>query len=111
MQTFREFVNAGAFQDTGSLGYDAQTFGMGHALNLPSLTLDPPTNVIRSKIRSIQYTENPICICLENGAIWKLTKGQWDYLKDCGREPKEGISVQMELYMDGTIKAIDVVSP
>lgn len=107
MESFKEFYNAGAFSNTAWDGFDSQTFGIGKSLNLPTPTLEIPTKVIKGRIRSIFYTKNPITIALENGTTWKLTKEQWDYLRSVGKEPKENKEVQIELYLDGTIKAIN----
>ena len=110
---FKEYIlselNAGAFLNT-AFGFDPQTFGMGRSLNMPSPTLDIPTKTINSKVSKIFYTQNPICICLEDGTEWKITFKQWRYLESIGRKPKEGSRIQLELYIDGTIKAIDLPS-
>jgi hypothetical protein len=107
LQSFKEFVNNGAFLNTAWTGFDNQTFGTGHALNLPTPTLDIPTKRIESRIRSIFYTQNPINIALEDGTSWKVTKEQWDYLVATGKEPREGKLAQIELFLDGTIRSVN----
>lgn len=109
MQSFKEYVNNGAFLNTAWVGLDNQFFGTGRSLNLPTPTLDIPTKTITGKIRSIFYTQNPITIALENGTVWKVNKEQWDYLQSIGREPREGKMVQMDLFLDGTIKAVNFI--
>lgn len=111
--TFREFVNTGAFLNTGWTGIDPNSFiNLGQHSNdfaLPTPTLDVPTKTIQGKIKRIFYTENPISVILDNGSVWKLTKKQWDHLKFYGREPKENARVQIEMTVDGTIKAINII--
>lgn len=109
LTTFREFVNAGSFQDTGKTGLDNNFFGVGHALNMPMPTLDMPTKIIEGRIKKILYTQNPISVCLEDGTVWKATKKQWDYLRSIGREPKENLRMQLEIHLDGTIKAVNII--
>lgn len=108
MESFKEFVNAGAFGNTAEKGYDTQFFGTGKSLNLPTPTLDIPTKIISGRIRSIFYTQNPITIVIENGATWKLGKDQWDYIKSIGKEPREGKHIVLELFLDGTVKSINL---
>lgn len=107
MLSFREFVNPGAYLNTAVAGMAGQEFGK--SLSLPVPTLDIPTRIIETRVRSITYTTNPICICLENGGTWRATKKQWEYLKSIGREPKENSRVQVELFLDGTIKSVDLL--
>lgn len=110
MDSFRLFLETpGAFNNTGMTNLDSGMMGVGHSLDLPTPTLDPPTRTIRGKVNKISYTTNPISIALDDGTNWEVSKSQWDYLKKIGREPKEGSMVQLELYMDGTIKAVDFV--
>ena len=106
MESFKEFFNAGAI-NSGFAGLDNQFFGIGKSLNLPTPTLDIPTRTIQGRIQSIFYTQNPITITLENGTTWKLTKEQWDYLRAIGKEPHMGKQVMLELFLDGTIKAVN----
>lgn len=106
LMTFKEFVNAGSFQNTGTTGYDNQMFGIGHALNLPTPTLDMPTKTVQGNVRRIVYNENPISVQLDDGTIWHLTKQQWDYLKATNKEPKINSNIQIEMYLDGTIKGV-----
>ena len=108
MQSFKEFVNNGAFLNTAWTGFDNQFFGIGKSLNLPTPTLDIPTKRIESRIRSIWYTKNPINIVLENGTIYKLTKEQWDYLVSIGKELREGQNIAIEMFLDGTVRTIDI---
>jgi hypothetical protein len=108
MESFKEFYNAGAFQNTATTGYDNQMFGIGHALNLPTPTLDMPTKTLQGNVRRINYTENPISIQLDSGAIWNLTKKQWDYLRTVNKEPKVHSNIQIEMYLDGTIKSVNI---
>jgi hypothetical protein len=105
--SFREFVNPGAFQDTSKVGIDNHFFGIGKS-DLPTPTLDLPTKTIASKVRRINYTENPISINLQDGTTWNVTKKQWDYLVAIGKTPKVNSSIQIEMYLDGTIKSLDV---
>jgi hypothetical protein len=103
-----EFINAGAFLNTAfGNAPDNPDYYTRH--DLPTPTLDIPTNIVKSKIQQINYTENPICICLEDGTMWKLSKSQFDYLKNIGREPKEGLMIQLEIFLDGTIKAVNIL--
>lgn len=102
MDSFREY-----FSNTGFDGFDNQTFGIGHSLNLPTPTLDIPAKRLEGRIRSIFYTQNPITIVLEGGAVWKVNKQQWDYLVAQGREPREGKVAQIEMFLDGTIKSVE----
>jgi hypothetical protein len=106
IQSFREFVNAGAFQNTGTTGYDSQFWGIGHSLSLPTPTLDMPTKTVQGTVRRIVYNENPISVQLDNGTIWHLTKQQWDYLKATNKEPKINSNIQIEMFLDGTIKGV-----
>ncbi len=107
--TFKEFVNAGAFSNTAFRGLDSNQFvGSGHALNLPTPTLDMPTRTIHSTVRRIVYNENPISIQLMDGTIWNLTKKQWDYLKSTNKEPKINSNIQIEMFLDGTIKSVNI---
>lgn len=108
MESFKEFVNSGAFQNTATTGYDNQFFGIGRALNLPTPTLDMPTKTLQGNVRRINYTENPISIQLDSGAIWNLTKKQWDYLRTVNKEPKVNSAIQIEMYLDGTIKSVNI---
>lgn len=108
MQSFKEFINAGAFLNTAWAGIDNQTFGLGHSLNLPTPTLDIPTKRIEGRIRSIFYNQNPITIVLENGTTWKMSKEQWDYLLGIGEEPVEGKNAQIEMFLDGTIRSVQI---
>lgn len=113
-RAFLESYESGAFLNTSFSGIDNNFFGIGTdssgnaAFTLPSPTLDIPTRTIQSRIRQIRYTDNPICICLEDGTEWKLNKDQWDYLTSLGKEPREGLMLQMELFLDGTIKSVDL---
>jgi hypothetical protein len=108
MQSFREFVNAGAFQNTGTTGYDNQVFGIGHSLNLPTPTMDMPTKTLQGNVRRIKYNENPISVQLDDGSVWHLTKKQWDYLRVTNKEPQINSNIQIEMYLDGTIKSVTV---
>jgi hypothetical protein len=110
MQTFREFMNTGSFGNTATRNIDQQTFGSGHSNAVsPSPTLDLPTRVVEGRIRKLIYTSNPITAVLEDGTMWKITKKQWEYLKSIDREPKENRRVQLELFLDGTIKSVNVL--
>lgn len=100
MESFRRFL-----QENYEPRIDNQFYGF-NAANLPTPPSDIPVKKIGGKIRSIFYTKNPITIALESGAVWKLTKDQWDYLVAIGREPREGKTVQLEVYLDGTIKSV-----
>jgi len=106
--TFREFVNPGAFGNTATAGIDNQFFGVGKSLNLPTPTLELPTRTMEGRVSRIRYTENPIAIVLDSGAVWHLTKQQWDYLRSTNKEPKTGSRVQIEMFVDGTIRAVNV---
>jgi hypothetical protein len=108
MESFKEFVNAGAFSNTGFNQIDNQMFGIGHALNLPTPTLDMPTKTLQGNVRRINYTENPISIQLDSGAVWNLTKKQWDYLRTVNKEPRVNSAIQIEMYLDGTIKSVNI---
>jgi hypothetical protein len=109
--TFREFVSSGAFSDTGKDGFDNAFFGIGHSLDMPMPTLNLPTRNIEGRVKRINYTSNPISVVLDNGTIWNLTKQQWDYLKTTGKEPKINSSVNIEMYIDGTIKSLTPGAP
>lgn len=104
---FKEFINNGAFLNTAWAGFDNQTFGIGHSLNLPTPTLDIPTKRIESRIRSIFYTKNPITIVLEDGTLWKMSKEQWDTLVRSGKQPQKGKIAQIETFLNGVVKSID----
>jgi hypothetical protein len=107
-KTYLEFISAGAFSNTAfGSSPDNPDYYTRH--DLPTPTLDIPTNIVKSKIQQINYTENPITISLADGTVWKCSKPQWDYLKGIGREPKEGSNVQLEIYLDGTIKAVNIL--
>ena len=108
MTSFKEFINPGYFSDTGKDGIDNQFFGVGKSLNMPTPTLDLPTKTLEGKVRRINYTENPISIILQDGTTWNLTKKQWDYLVSINKTPKVNSSIQIEMYLDGTIKSINV---
>ncbi len=108
IMTFREFIDAGSFGNTATTGFDNQFFGTGHSLNLPTPTMDMPTKTLQGKVRRIKYTENPISVQLDSGAIWHLTKKQWDYLRVTNKEPKINSNIQIEMYLDGTIKSVNV---
>lgn len=107
--SFKEFVNAGAFNNTAMMGYDNQFFGIGKSLNLPTPTMQVPTKTLKGNVRRINYTENPISIQLDTGAIWNMTKKQWDYLLAVNKEPKINSQVQIEMFLDGTIKSVNIV--
>jgi hypothetical protein len=100
MESFRRF-----WLENVDPRFDNQFYGFT-ATHLPTPPLDIPVKKIDGKIRSIFYTQNPITIALENGAVWKVNKDQWDYLVAIGREPKEGKTVHLEIYLDGTIKSV-----
>ncbi len=106
--SFKEFVNAGAYQNTATTGYDNQFFGIGHSLNLPTPTLDIPTRTLEGTVRRINYTENPISIHFDSGTVWNLTKKQWDYLLSTNKEPRIDSKMQIEMYLDGTIKSVNI---
>ena len=107
MMSFKEFLNPGAFLNTTQMGLDPQTFGVGHALSLPTPTLEIPTKTIGGRITRINYTQNPISIHLNDGTIWNLTKKQWDYLLATNKEPRINGQIQIEVYLDGTIKSVN----
>jgi hypothetical protein len=88
---------------------DTQHFGIGNSPVLPTTLLEPPTRTIEGKIKDIRYTENPITIMLDNSTSWKVDKKQWDYLVSVGKEPKIGKRVQLEMFLDGTIKSINYI--
>ena len=67
-----------------------------------------PTKQISGKINKIHYTHNPILVIISDGTTWKLDKKSWDFLKNQGKELKEGKTIQMELYLDGTVKNINL---
>jgi hypothetical protein len=107
MQSFKEFYNAGAVTNTSWNDYNNQMWDTGK--NLPTPTLDLPTQTTEGTIRSIFYTQNPITVTLDNGFTWKLTKEQWDYLKAHGKEPMQNKRVMIELFLDGTIKSVNFI--
>lgn len=109
--SFKEFYNAGAFLNTAQTGFDNQFFGIGHSLELPTPTLDLPTKQLGGRVLRINYTENPISVVFDNGAIWNMTKKQWDYLKSTNKEPRINSNMQIEMWLDGTIKSVDFASP
>lgn len=113
MKSFLEYIQAGSFLNTAQVGLGAPTWGVDHSLTLSSPTLDIPTQIISGKIRKIHYTENPIMIELEIAPNklrrWPMTKKQWEYAKSIGKEPRENMRVQMELFLDGTIKGLSVI--
>lgn len=74
----------------------------------PRPALNIPTKTIAGKITTIYYTQNPISICLENGAVWQVTKEQWEYLCSIGKRPKQGQNVLLDTYLDGTLKAVSL---
>lgn len=102
MESFKEYVNAGAFLNSGWVGLAS----LPDTSSIPTPTLDIPTKTLTGRIRSIFYTKNPIAIVLENGSVWKVTKSQWDYLVSMGKEPREGRFAQIEMNLDGTIKSV-----
>lgn len=109
--TFREFVNPGAFQNTVTKGYFGTPNNAGYGgtpETLPTPTLDMPTKTVQGVVRRIVYNENPISIQLNNGTIWHLTKKQWDYLKATNKEPKINSYIQIEMFLDGTIKSVNI---
>lgn len=108
MRSFHEFVNSGAFLNTFWKEIE-NPLDVEKRLNFPKVTFDIPTKIITGKVQNIFYTKNPICISLDNGTSWKVTKEQWDYLSHIGREPKKGKRVQLEMYLDGTIKSVDIL--
>jgi hypothetical protein len=105
--SFKEFVNPGAFQNTAQMGMDNQFFGVGHSLNLPTPTLEIPTKTVGGRISRINYTQNPISIYLTDGTVWNLSKKQWNYLLATNKEPKINGKVQIEVFLDGTIKSVN----
>jgi len=114
MQSFKEFVNAGAFQNTVTKGYfgtpNNASYG-GTPETLPTPTLDMPTKTVQGSVRRIVYNENPISVQLDDGTIWHLTKKQWDYLKATNKEPRINSNIQIEMYLDGTIKSVNINHP
>lgn len=108
MMSFFEFVNSGVFNNTAMDGIDNQFFGLGRSPVLPTPTLDLPTKSIEGIVKQIRYTENPISINLTNGTTWKLTKKQWDYLAAVNKLPRINSRVQIETFIDGTIKSANV---
>ena len=106
MESFKEYVNAGAFLNTAWAGLASTPTGIGDTPGFTSPTLDIPTRSISGRVRSIFYTKNPISIVLENGTVWKVSKSQWDYLVSTGKEPCEGKLAQIEMNLDGTIKSV-----
>lgn len=107
MESFKEFVNASAFQNIQAKGSDNHWVSLTGS-PMPTPTLDIPTKTIEGNVRRINYTENPISILLDNGAMWNLTKEQWDYLRAINKEPKISSRMQIEMYLDGTVKAVNV---
>jgi len=107
MESFKEYVNAGAFLNTTWSGLANLPYGPGDDTpGFPTPTMEIPTKSMSGRIRSIFYTKNPISIVLENGAVWKVTKTQWDYLVSIGKEPREGVLAQIDMNLDGTIKSV-----
>ncbi len=108
MMSFKEFVYPGALLNTGVAGIDNQFFGLGRSLELPTPTLDLPTRAIEGVVTRINYTENPISVNLSDGTTWNLTKKQWDYLYSTNKLPRVNSKVQIEMFLDGTIKSVNV---
>lgn len=79
-------------------------------MNLPTPTLTAPVEVVNTKVKKIEYTNNPIKVHFENGILWQLTKKQWDFLDNRNKAPQTAATVQMEIYKDGTVKAFDIIS-
>lgn len=105
-QNLCERLLPGATSNTGMTGHLNSVFGVGRSLQLPTPTIDIPTHLIDCKINKIFYTRTPICVVLSNGMVWRLNKQQWDFLREHGREPREGAHVNLELYLDGSIKSV-----
>jgi hypothetical protein len=119
MITFREFINPGAFANTGFTGFDNQFFGIGHSNELPMPTLNLPTEVISGKISRFvsPYNKDPITLEIEfidpktgetKRKTWMMHKKQWENSKLAG-DIKKNSRVQMEILKDGTIKGLRVI--
>lgn len=101
---FKEFVNTEAFLNMGD---DNQFFN--RSLTMPVPTFEIPTRTIQGTISSIYYTKNPITIVFDNGHLWKVTKEQWDNLVRSGKEPRKGKVMQVEMFLDGAVKFVNVL--
>lgn len=111
MYSFRKFLesyNPGSFLNTAQNGFDNQFFGIGKSLQIPTPTLELPTKTLKGIVKRIVYNQDPIQIQLDTGAIWNLTKQQWDYMKFSNKEPKINSSIQITTSLDGTIQSVDV---
>lgn len=109
MESFREYVNAGAFNNTGAVMDTPQTFGIGKSNNLPTPTLEIPTRTFSGTISNILYNQDPILIRVktqDKSYSWKVTKEQWNYLKKINRQPEVDKRVMIEMNLDGTIKSV-----
>lgn len=109
MRTFLEFINSGSFSNSlmKDIGFSQSI--EKNLTKLPYLTLNIPTKIVENKIQCINYTKNPIEIVLENGICWKVTRKQWEYLVHSGKEPKKGIKVQLEMFLSGQVKSINLI--
>lgn len=110
MLSFKEFYNAGPFLNTTQTGHDNAFFGVKQP-EIPMPSLDLPLKQVNGRVRRINYTENPISIIFDNGTTWNMTKKQWDYLKSTNKEPRINSEVQIEMFVDGTIKSVNFGGP
>lgn len=113
VDSFREFVNPGYFSDTGKDGIDSQTWSGERSLEMPSPTLDIPTQVFTGEVTNIRYNTNPITVYINVGREWRqwsMNHRQWKYLESLGKAPRIGSKVQIEQFLDGTIKAVNYIA-
>ena len=99
---FKEFIQP------GNLLSNNQQVNREQIPNLPAITLDLPTKKITSKITDIKYNQNPIVISFADGTRWTLIKKQWDYLISTGNKPKINSKIELEMYLDGSVKTCKI---
>lgn len=111
MESFKEFVQnlPGVWSNTSWEGFNNIVQGrLDGVYNHAVSTINIPTKLASGKINKIYYTKNPIEVIISDGTTLKLSKDQWDYLKQIGREPMEQKNAQIEFYLDGTIKSFSL---
>lgn len=112
MRTFWELVEQSSLSETYSNElYDdliTGTFGTGHSLNLPAVTMHLEPKRIRAKVMEIRYNETPIKVRLSDGTVWTLTPKQWNIIKSQGQVPHEGSVVEAEIMPNGSISGLRV---
>ncbi len=101
---FKFFINE--FNTNAFLGMGLD--GLAKPFDLPNPSLELPTKMIKGKIQEIKFNQNPIKITTDNGSVWHLSKGQWDYLLKNNKKPRINSEINVEVYLDGRVKSCKI---